>query len=330
MKKYIFPLIIALSALSVSASAAYYSIFGLSHLFSGAGLAIIIMASSLEVAKIVVASLLHQYWRRISLWLKGYLIIALLTLILITSAGIYGFLTNAYQLTSTKSQVADNQISIVENKKTYFLENIERIESQMESKNTRISTLTSLRSQQETRLDSLYNKGWYSSARKTEKLIKEANEDIKYLEVDIDSLNTKINALNDSINNINLDVLDIQISNEAAAELGPLKYLAELLNKPMDIVINWLMLILIFVFDPLAVALVLVANIAFDYARGKTVEPRKKRRKWFIYGEKKKTPKEGPKIDPIKEEVRKEPKKNPPTPPKDTGPQSDDRYAVRK
>ena len=330
MKKYIFPLIIALSALSVSASAAYYSIFGLSHLFSGAGLAIIIMASSLEVAKIVVASLLHQYWRRISLWLKGYLIIALLTLILITSAGIYGFLTNAYQLTSTKSQVADSQIAIVENKKTYFLENIERIESQMESKNTRISTLTSLRSQQETRLDSLYNRGRHSSARKTEKLIKEANEDIKYLEVDIDSLNTKINALNDSINNINLDVLDIQISNEAAAELGPLKYLAELLNKPMDIVINWLMLILIFVFDPLAVALVLVANIAFDYARGKTVEPRKKRRKWFIYGEKKKTPKEGPKIDPIKEEVRKEPKKNPPTPPKDTGPQSDDRYAVRK
>lgn len=311
MKKYIFPLIIALSALSVSASAAYYSIFGLSHLFSGAGLAIIIMASSLEVAKIVVASLLHQYWHRISLWLKGYLTIALLTLIIITSAGIYGFLTNAYQLTSTKSQVADNQISIVENKKTYFLENIERIESQMESKNTRISTLTSLRSQQETRLDSLYNKGWYNSARKTEKLIKEANEDIKYLEVDIDTLNTKINALNDSINNINLDVLDIQISNEAAAELGPLKYIAELLKRPMDVVINWLMLILIFVFDPLAVALVLAANTAFDYARGRTVEPRKKRRKWFIYGEKKKT-KEKPKTDTQKEKTKDTKTEDPP------------------
>jgi len=330
MKKYIFPLIIALSALSVSASAAYYSIFGLSHLFSGAGLAIIIMASSLEAAKIVVASLLHQYWHRISLWLKGYLTIALLTLIVITSAGIYGFLTNAYQLTSTKSQVADSQIAIVENKKNYFLENIERIESQMESKNTRITTLTELRSQQETRLDSLYNKGWYSSARKTEKLIKEANEDIKYLEVDIDSLNTKINALNDSINNVNLNVLDIQMNDEAAAELGPLKYLAELLNKPMDIVINWLMLVLIFVFDPLAVALVLAANTAFDYARGKTVEPRKKRRKWFIYGEKKKKTKEGTKIDPVKEKVDEKQKENPTTPPKDKGSQSDDRYAVRK
>ena len=330
MKKYIFPLIIALSALSVSASAAYYSIFGLSHLFSGAGLAIIIMASSLEAAKVVVASLLHQYWKRINLLLKGYLIIALLTLIIITSAGIYGFLTNAYQLTSTKSQVADNQIAVVENKKAYFSENIGRIESQMESKNTRISTLTTLRSQQETRLDSLYNKGWYNSAHKTEKLIKEANEDIKYLEADIDTLNTKINALNDSINTISLDVLDIQTSNEAASELGPLKYLAELLDKPMDIVINWLMLILIFVFDPLAIALVFAANAAFDYARGKTVEPKKKRRKWFIYGEKKKKTKEEPKIAPIKAEVKAEPKKDAPTPPKNKGSQSDDRYAVRK
>ena len=330
MKKYIFPLIIALSALTVSASAAYYSVFGLSHLFSGAGLAIIIMASSLEASKLVVASLLHQYWNRINLLLKSYLIVALLTLIVITSAGIYGFLTNAYQLTSAKSQVADSQIVIVENKKAYFSENIGRIESQIGSKNTRITTLTNLRSQQETRLDSLYNKGWYSSARKTEKLIKEANEDIKYLEADVDTLNTKINALNDSINNINLGVLDIQTSNEAASELGPLKYLAELLDKPMDVVINWLMLILIFVFDPLAIALVLAANTAFDHARNKVVEPKKKRRKWFLYGEKKKKTKSEPKIDSVKEEIKEEPKEVPSTPPKDKGSQSDDRYAVRK
>ena len=98
----------------------------------------------------------------------------------------------------------------------------------------------------------------------------------------------------------------------------------------MDIVINWLMLVLIFVFDPLAVALVLAANTAFDYARGKTVESRKKRRKWFIYGEKKKTPKEGTKIDPVEEKVDEKQKENPTTPPKDKGSQSDDRYAVRK
>ena len=98
----------------------------------------------------------------------------------------------------------------------------------------------------------------------------------------------------------------------------------------MDVVINWLMLVLIFVFDPLAVALVLAANTAFNYARGKEVEPRKKRRKWFIYGEKRNKTKDEPKIDPVKEEVKAEPKKSNPPPPKKPGPQSDDRYAVRR
>jgi len=125
-------------------------------------------------------------------------------------------------------------------------------------------------------------------------------------------------------------VLDIQTSNEAASELGPLKYLAELLDKPMDVVINWLMLVLIFVFDPLAIALVLAANMAFDNARNKIVEPKKKKRKWFIYGERKKKTKSEPKINPIEEEIKEEPKENPPTPPKEEGPQPDDRYAVRK
>ena len=90
------------------------------------------------------------------------------------------------------------------------------------------------------------------------------------------------------------------------------------------------MLILIFVFDPLAIALVLAANTAFDHARNKVVEPKKKRRKWFLYGEKKKKTKSEPKIDSVKEEIKEEPKEVPSTPPKDEGSQPDDRYAVRK
>ena len=91
------------------------------------------------------------------------------------------------------------------------------------------------------------------------------------------------------MNKIHLEVLNLQTSNEAAAELGPLKYLSDLLDKPMDVVINWLMMILIFVFDPLAVALVLAANTAFNIARGKETESKpKKKRRWRIYGEKNK------------------------------------------
>ena len=116
--------------------------------------------------------------------------------------------------------------------------------------------------------------------------------------------------------NLKGEVLNLQISNEASAELGPLKYLATLLDKSMDVVINWLMMILIFVFDPLAIALVLVANVAFNIARGKETESKpKKKRRWKIYGEKKQnnikmSVPEGKEFNvpyPIKEEA---PKKN--------------------
>ena len=96
MKKQILPLFIALSALSVSGSAAFYSVSGLSKLFAGASFEVIIMASSLEVSKLVIASLLYQYWDTINKFLRTYLVTAAIILVLITSMGIYGFLSAAY------------------------------------------------------------------------------------------------------------------------------------------------------------------------------------------------------------------------------------------
>ena len=93
IKRYTFPSIIALSALSVSASAAFYSVSGLSKLFAGATFEVIIMAGSLEVAKLVIASLLYQYWDTINKLLRTYLTVAAIILVLITSMGIYGFLS---------------------------------------------------------------------------------------------------------------------------------------------------------------------------------------------------------------------------------------------
>ena len=107
MRKRIFPLVIALSALAVSGSAAFYSVFGLSKLFAGASTQVIIMAGSLEFAKLVVASLLYQYWDTINKALRTYLSIACFILIIITSGGIYGFLSGAYQDTATKSELLD-------------------------------------------------------------------------------------------------------------------------------------------------------------------------------------------------------------------------------
>jgi hypothetical protein len=122
MKKRLFPLLIALSALAVSGSAAFYSVFGLSKLFAGASTQVIIMAGSLEFAKLVVASLLYQYWDTINRALKIYLSLACFILILITSGGIYGFLSGAYQETATKSELLDKSLAIINQKQIRFEE----------------------------------------------------------------------------------------------------------------------------------------------------------------------------------------------------------------
>ena len=122
MKKYLLPLAIALSALSVSASAAFYSVYGLSKLFAGASLQVIIMAGSLEVAKLVVASLLYQYWNKINKILRAYLAIACIVLMFITSAGIYGFLSGAYQSTATQSEIIGKEMVVIEMKRERFEE----------------------------------------------------------------------------------------------------------------------------------------------------------------------------------------------------------------
>jgi len=89
LKKYALPLTIAISALSISGTAAFYSISGLSKLFAGAAFAVIIMATALEISKLVLATLLHQYWDRLGALLKTYRTTAVVVLILITSLGIY-------------------------------------------------------------------------------------------------------------------------------------------------------------------------------------------------------------------------------------------------
>ena len=110
LKNLIFPFVVALSALSVSASAAFYSVSGLSKLFAGASLEVLIMATSLEVSKLVIASLLYQYWKDLNKLLRFYLTSAAFILVLITSMGIYGFLSAAYQETATKSGIIDREI----------------------------------------------------------------------------------------------------------------------------------------------------------------------------------------------------------------------------
>ena len=143
IQRYTFPSIIALSALSVSASAAFYSVSGLSKLFAGATFEVIIMAGSLEVSKLVIASLLYQYWDTINKLLRTYLTVAAIILVLITSMGIYGFLSAAYQETYQKLTVQQNQIEFLENKSKFYEDDIERFDKELAQISDNISALSS-------------------------------------------------------------------------------------------------------------------------------------------------------------------------------------------
>lgn len=142
LKQGIFPFLIGFSALSVSASAAFYSVSGLSKLFAGASLEVIIMAGSLEFAKLVTASLLYQYWNTINKTLRIYLSIATVVLVLITSMGIYGFLSAAYQETYSKLSAVENQKEFIQQKINFYQNDINRYDKEIERISSNISTLS--------------------------------------------------------------------------------------------------------------------------------------------------------------------------------------------
>jgi prefoldin subunit 5 len=266
MKQKILPWIIALAALSISVSAAFYSVTGLSKLFAGASIEVIIMASSLEFAKLVIASLLYQYWDKLNKLLKVYLSIACMVLILVTSAGIYGFLSSAYQQTATLEGNISSQIELLERKKTNYQE---QLAVYTEEKTNTTTSITSLREGlsnnviQYTNSDGQLITTTSSATRKAlEKQLDQAIE--RQTEI-----NAKVDNLNQQIFDLDTEIVEIQTSSETVSELGPLKYISGLMGIEMDSVVNYLLLIIVFVFDPLAISLVLAANFAFEQIKPK-------------------------------------------------------------
>jgi len=265
LRRRIFPSIIALSALSVSASAAFYSVSGLSKLFAGASFEVIVMATSLEVAKLVIASLLYQYWGKLNKLLKIYLTISAFVLVGITSAGIYGFLSAAYQETATKSEIVDSEVGVLELKKNRFEESRTYY---IEEKSQLDQSITDLRK-------GLSNNVIQYKDSETGEIITTTSSSTRIaLQKELDNavirrddISQKLEFVTDSISSLDVKILEISSNSELASELGPLKYLSELTNKPMNQIINILLLVIIFVFDPLAISLVIASNFAFDQLR---------------------------------------------------------------
>ena len=267
LKRYTFPGIIAFSALSVSGSAAFYSVSGLSKLFAGASLEVIIMAGSLEIAKLVIASLLYQYWSTINKLLRAYLTIAAIILVLITSMGIYGFLSAAYQETYQKLTVQQNQIEFLENKSKFYEDDIQRFDKELAQISDNISALSSAKATSIQVRDTSVVGGIRTTVSTAE--LRLAQNRLAIEEDNRKDVYLKRTVAADSLQKYKLEILDLQNNADTMGELGPLQYLSGLTGTPMDKIINILLLIIIFVFDPLAISLVVAANFAFDKARPK-------------------------------------------------------------
>ena len=277
IKKGMFPFLIAFSALSVSASAAFYSVSGLSKLFAGASLEVIIMAGSLEFAKLITASLLYQYWDTINKTLRTYLAISTVVLVLITSMGIYGFLSAAYQETYSKLSTIENQKGFIQKKVDFYQNDVNRYDEEIKRISSNISTLSNAKASTIQVRDTSVSGGFRQTISTTE--LRMAQNRINIEEENRKLAQSKRTIASDSLQKFQLQVLSLDNNNEVAGELGPLQYLSSLTGYPMGKIINILLLIIIFVFDPLAISLVVAANFAFDKAYPK------RKYKENLYGE---------------------------------------------
>ena len=238
-------LVTFISAISISLIAAGYSILGLATLFAGAYVPIIAMGSALEVGKLVAASWLYHNWRRnIPKSLKAYLFTSIIVLIFITSVGIFGFLSKAHLDQVKPTAGNQEQIELIDKKIRQEEKIIERAEK----------TLAQL----DKALDVYIDKEYVSRGLKERNKQKEERD---LLNKSIDEAMEKIANLNNSKSSINIEQLKLE------ADVGPLKYVAELIygdnaKDHFDSAVRIIILILIFVFDPLAVLLLIAANIS--------------------------------------------------------------------
>lgn len=270
LKKGLFPFIISFTALSVSSSAAFYSVSGLSKLFAGASFEVIVMAGSLEVAKLVIASLLYQYWSTINKGLRVYLTVATFILVLITSMGIYGFLSAAYQDTYRQLTIKNNQTAFLTQKKDFYNKDVIRYDEELERISGNISTLSNAKASSIQVRDTTSSTGFRQTISTTELRLSQKRIDVE--ENNRKAVQAKREQVADSLQKYQLAILELENNTDVAGELGPLEYLSKLTNTSMDKIINYLLLVIIFVFDPLAISLVIAANFAFEQAYPKKKE----------------------------------------------------------
>lgn len=223
------------SAVAVSGLGAAFSIFGLAALFSSAALSVILMSAALEFAKFFIAAYLHQAWPRLRWLFKSYLSIAVVILSLITSMGIFGYLSGAYQQSSAKLEAANIKLNSLKSEQTRLTTDIDRINKSIEEiPANRISKKMNARAE---------------------------------AEPIIAKLSERIAKISQEMTAAELEIVDVK------THVGPLIYIAKAFDKDIDTVVKYLILVFVSVFDPLAICLVIAVSESLLSRQRKT--PRK-------------------------------------------------------
>ena len=223
-------------------------------LFSGSAIASMIMASSLEIGKLVATTFLYRYWKKSQLLLKTYLILAVVSLMFITSLGIFGYLTSAYQQSSIENKLSEEKIVYIQDQKKMYGDKINDAKK-------RIENITKLRTSQENRLnESITNVIISRNPIQLAQIQQSTKEFIDKSEQDMDVENNKIQSTVDEIQKLDKQISDIKIKSGGQKDLQTFKFVADEFGVDINKVVKWFIICLISVFDPLAICLLLAYN----------------------------------------------------------------------
>lgn len=251
-----FPWVLGASALLIALCAAAFSVYGISTLFAGAAVSAMVMASSLEIGKLVGTTFLYRYWHKCNVALKCYLAVAIVVLMAITSGGIFGYLSSAYQKSSIEYGVAQEKIKTTEEQKTYYQDKIT-------TSKDRIKALQSLRASQEARMsETITNQYLTRNPLQLKQLQQQTIDLISGTDKDLKDENDKIQSSIDNIEKIGNTVNQLKLGTAEKKDVQTFKFVADAFGVSLDKVARYFMGMLIFVFDPLAVCLILAYNVA--------------------------------------------------------------------
>jgi hypothetical protein len=242
--------LVGFSALIIAGCAAYFSVTGLGVLFSGAAVSVMVMAGALEFAKLVAATYLKQEWENIKGFNKWYLTSAVALLMLITSAGIFGYLSNAFQSQSLKLQQVDREVLVYSTK-------IDQNTAQITQLNTQLGQLSSTQ-------NTILDKGKVNS--RLLRSIDQKDRQTAQINKKIEVLQTENAKNNEKINEIKTSNLDLE------KEVGGFRFIAEAFGMELKNVVKFFIFLIVIVFDPLAVALIIAFNGLISNKKSKQKE----------------------------------------------------------